>query len=151
MSTMNDRSHAQRERESAAPAPPALVLIVDDDPGIRGVLTDVLEDEGYVTVEAANGEEALAFLDGGGGGAGAADVILLDMRMPVMNGWQFAAAYRERAGPRAPIIVMTAAQDAQRWADEIGAAACVAKPFEIDTVVRAIEAHRGERRRATTV
>src|SRR5688500_6613495 len=99
---------------SAGTAPPALVLIVDDDSAIRGVLADLLQDEGYSTVEVENGEAALAFLDGG-----AADVILLDMRMPVMNGWQFAAAYRERAGPRAPIIVMTAAQDAQKWADEI--------------------------------
>ena len=125
---------------SATTASPALILIVDDDPGIRGVLADVLDDEGYTTAQAANGEEALAFLE-----RGAVDVILLDMRMPVMNGWQFAEVYRERTGPRAPIIVMTAAQDAQRWADEIGAAACLAKPFDIDAILRVIAAHLGER------
>ena len=124
----------------AAAAPPALILIVDDDAGIRGVLADVLQDEGYTTAEAANGEAALAFLDGG-----APDVILLDMRMPVMDGWQFAQAYRERTGPRAPIIVMTAAQDAQRWADEIGASACLAKPFEYDAIVRTLAVHLGTR------
>jgi two-component system chemotaxis response regulator CheY len=66
------------------------------------------------------------------------DVILLDMRMPVMDGWAFAAAYRERPEPRAPIVVLTAARDAAQYAGEIQAAAFLAKPFELRSLRRVI-------------
>jgi CheY-like chemotaxis protein len=57
--------------------------------------------------------------------------MLLDMRMPVLDGWGVFRALVERA-IRVPVVVMTAAQDARRWADEVGAAAHLAKPFDID-------------------
>ena len=102
------------------------ILVVDDEPAIRGLLIEVLRDEGYDAVGAENGAAALA---------SAAwlrpALILLDMRMPVMNGWEFAAAYRATPGPHAPILVLTAAASAQKWAEEIGAAGYAAKPFDI--------------------
>ena len=112
---------------------PRLVLVVDDDPGIRGVLADVLEDEGLAVAEAGNGEEALELA-----AAHTPALILLDMRMPVMNGWQFASAYRATPGPHAPIVVMTAAQDAKRWCEEIRGDGYLAKPFDFDLLVREI-------------
>ena len=66
-------------------------------------------------------------------------VILLDMRMPVMDGWEFAQAYRERPGPRAPIIVFTAARDAAERASEIWADAHLAKPFSLDDLIELVE------------
>jgi CheY-like chemotaxis protein len=110
------------------------VLVVDDDPDIRAVIVDVLEGEGCRVAVAGNGERALVL---------AADlhpaVIFLDMRMPVLDGWGFAARYRQQPGPKAALVCMTAATDAPRWAAEIGAAAVLPKPFDLDQVVTVLE------------
>ena len=103
------------------------VLVVDDEEEIQATLRMALEDEGCRVWTAANGAEALAALD-----ECQPELILLDMRMPVLDGWGFAAAYRQHAEPRAPIVVMTAAQYARKWCREIGAVGCLAKPFELD-------------------
>ena len=92
---------------------------------IRETLSQILEFEGYDVTIAADGAEALAAVD-----AQMPCLVLLDMRMPVMDGWGFAAALRER-GVRVPIAVMTAAANAQQWADEIAADACLPKPFDL--------------------
>ncbi|MGH2543047.1 MAG: response regulator, partial [Ardenticatenaceae bacterium] len=57
-------------------------------------------------------------------------LVLLDMRMPVLDGWSFTSILAEQ-GVDLPIVVMTAAQDARRWAHEIGAAGFLAKPFDL--------------------
>lgn len=64
-------------------------------------------------------------------------LVLLDMRMPRLDGWGFARALRER-GRTPPIVVMTAARDARRWADEIGARGYLAKPFELGELLEAV-------------
>src|SRR5919199_497806 len=87
------------------------VLVVEDDESIRECVQVVLEDEGYDVIEASDGAAALALLD-----TVWPDVILLDMLMPGMDGWAFAVAYRQRPGPHAPIVVITAAR-----ADQIDA------------------------------
>jgi CheY-like chemotaxis protein len=66
-------------------------------------------------------------------------VILLDMRMPVMNGWEFARAFAERHGRACPIVVVTAAENARLRAEEIGADAWLEKPFDVDAVLAAVE------------
>jgi two-component system chemotaxis response regulator CheY len=112
------------------------ILIVEDDEDLRVAIEWMLDDVGYTVMTAANGAEALQQLE-----RERPDVILLDMRMPVMDGWGFARAYRQQAGPQAPIIVLTAAQDAAEWARQIQAADYVAKPFEVDQLLRTIERH----------
>ena len=109
------------------------ILIVDDDPGIRATISEVLVEEGYTVATATNGAEGLAALT-----AALPAVVLLDMRMPVLDGWGFARALQER-GVSLPIVVMTAAQDARRWSQEIGAAWVLAKPFDLDELVQAVE------------
>src|SRR5919202_1689768 len=74
------------------------VLVVEDDPTIREVLVGALEDEGYAVQGLSHGAEALGWLAGH-----AAALILLDMRMPVLDGWAFARAYQADPGPHAPI------------------------------------------------
>jgi len=106
------------------------ILVVDDDEIILSTLALCLEDEGYAVVAASNGKEALQRVE-----REHPRLILLDMKMPVMDGWAFAAAYRERPGPHAPIIVMTAAQDARSRAAEIAADGCLAKPFDLDRLL----------------
>jgi CheY-like chemotaxis protein len=108
------------------------VLVVDDEPDIRATVAAMLEIEGYRVTEAANGADALRQLDDG-----APDIILLDMRMPILDGWGFAAELRRR-GHHTPIVVMTAARDAARWAAEIAAGAFVAKPFGFDDLIGAV-------------
>jgi CheY-like chemotaxis protein len=82
-------------------------------------------------ITAENGAEALAVVNG-------ESLILLDMRMPVLDGWGFARQLRA-SGKRPPIVVMTAAENARRWAEEIGADGYLSKPFELDTLIAAVE------------
>lgn len=110
------------------------VLVVDDDAELREVVAMILRAEGHEVVEAANGAEALSALD-----RHRIDVIVLDMLMPVMDGWQFAAAYKDRTGAmKAPIIALTAAADAAKRAHEIEADALVEKPFELAALLEAV-------------
>jgi DNA-binding response OmpR family regulator len=105
------------------------VLVVDDDESIREMLTDVLRAAGYSVRVASDGEVALAAV-----AAEQPALVLLDMRMPRVDGWEFARRLKER-GARPPIIVMTAVRDARRAAAEIGADAYIPKPFEIDQLL----------------
>lgn len=109
------------------------ILVIDDDPAIRDTVSDVLAFEGYEVVTAANGAEALAVLD-----ETTPCLILLDMRMPVLDGWGFAEQARDR-GLDVPILVLTAARSARVWAEEIGATDYLAKPFDLDSLLAAVE------------
>ena len=127
------RSGARVDDAAAAARP---ILVVDDDPEILAMLRDFLESEGLAVRTAANGAEALDALD-----HVAPALILLDMRMPVLDGWAFAERFHERALTY-PIVVMTAAESARRWAEEIGATGYIAKPFDVDELLETIERHR---------
>jgi CheY-like chemotaxis protein len=85
----------------------ARILVVDDDTSIRSFVEMALDSVGYAVSTAGNGAQALEVTD-----QVHPDLILLDMRMPVMDGWTFARTYRQQAGPHAPIVVITAATDA---------------------------------------
>lgn len=92
--------------EGANPGGAKTVLLIEDDHEIRVRLRELLEDEGYRVLTAANGRSALDVLEGG---AAAPDVIVLDLMLPVMDGWRFAASVR--ADPRfaqVPIVVQSA-------------------------------------------
>jgi CheY-like chemotaxis protein len=65
--------------------------------------------------------------------------VLLDMRMPVMDGWAFARALRDRYGRRIPLVVMTAAEDSLLRAAEVGANADLGKPFELSRLYEVVE------------
>jgi CheY-like chemotaxis protein len=113
------------------------VLVVDDDTSILDTVTSILSGEGYDVVSAATGEEALDAV-----ARTRPLLILLDMRMPVMDGWAVARALRAQ-GNRVPIVVMTAAESAKRWADEVGAEGYLAKPFGLDELLSIVERFRG--------
>jgi two-component system, chemotaxis family, chemotaxis protein CheY len=106
------------------------VLVVDDEDAVRDVVAEALADEGYRVAQASNGQEALDAAT-----SERPAVILLDMRMPVMDGWGFARAYRQAPGPHAPIVVVTATQNAKKWCEEIGGDECLPKPFEIEQLI----------------
>ena len=106
------------------------VLVVEDDPSLRELLEIILEGEGLEVDTAANGKEALERLD-----SRSPALILLDMSMPVMDGWQFCRELDRRAGPRPRIVVVTAATDPAKRADEVHADGWLAKPFDRDRLL----------------
>ena len=115
------------------------VLVVDDDVAIRRVVAAALADEGYAVVQAADGNAALAAVR-----AAPPCLILLDLRMPGMDGWEFARRYRALPpppGPPAPLVCVTAAVDAAAWGAQVGAAATVGKPFDLDDLVAVVARH----------
>jgi DNA-binding response OmpR family regulator len=85
---------------------------------------------------AENGEAALRVVE-----QTAPSAILLDMRMPIMDGWEFARSYRELSVPHAPLIVLTAAQDAAEWARQIDAADYLGKPFDMSELLDTVKRH----------
>jgi CheY-like chemotaxis protein len=112
------------------------VLVVDDDADLLGMLEILLQGEGYQVVTAGEGREALDRL-----ASALPDVILLDMKMPGMNGWEFAREFRSRYDHRVPIVVLTAAEDARKRAEEIAAEGYLGKPFDIDELLRIVRKH----------
>jgi CheY-like chemotaxis protein len=115
------------------------VLVVDDDPSIRDSVSEILGLEGYAVQTATDGVDALRRVE-----AKVPSVVLLDMRMPVLDGWGFARAFRAKYNRLSAILVMTAARDARQWAEEIGAEGYLAKPFDLVDLLAAVERHCGE-------
>lgn len=100
-----------------------LVLVVEDDDGTRELYGDVLTQWGYQVLLAADGLAALELLRDA-----RPDVIVVDIQMPRLDGPGFVAAYRESPGPHAPIVVVSGTE-ATTWAERLGAAAHLSKPF----------------------
>ncbi len=112
------------------------VLIVEDDPGIRETLAQVLEIEGYEVGAASDGRKALTAAR-----REHPDVILLDLMMPVMDGWQFRAEQKLDPAIRdIPVVVVSALG----WRADIDAVAFIAKPFRIEQVIEAVERYGHE-------
>jgi two-component system chemotaxis response regulator CheY len=107
------------------------VLIVDDDPDMRDLVSEILGQLDCRLETAADGLEALDHMH-----RHPPDVVLLDLMMPVMDGWQFVAACREDpAYAHLRVGVMSAASGAGKVARDLGASAYLAKPFQIDDLV----------------
>jgi two-component system, chemotaxis family, chemotaxis protein CheY len=113
------------------------ILIVDDDESIRQIVGLCLSDEGYQVFEAPNGQVALDQLD-----EARPDLILLDLRMPVMDGWEFARSYRTRPGPHADIIAFVAGLNAEEESAELNAASVLSKPFDLDDLLQVVRSLR---------
>lgn len=109
------------------------ILVVDDDDGVRELIGSALSDEGYAVALAADGAEALREAR-----REPPALIVLDVRMPVMDGHAFARAYRATPGPHAQIVVCTAALDGPEAARALGADGFLAKPFLLDELLGAV-------------
>lgn len=118
---------------------PTRVLIVEDDDDIRETLIEVLEDNGFEPSAAANGAEALLLLRGSDSKP---DVILLDMMMPVLDGWGFRSAQlADPALSEIPVIVLTAHASIEETARTLGATGFLRKPVRLDPLLDAIRRH----------
>jgi DNA-binding response OmpR family regulator len=109
------------------------ILVVDDDPSLLSIVADLLELEGHRVERAHDGKQALEAIE-------RIDpmLVLLDMRMPVVDGRRFVGELKAR-GITLPIIVMTGSSDARAWAREIGAAAVLPKPFDVNSLLNTVE------------
>ena len=132
----NRPGHPIPHREQAAdPSPGGIhpgrrILLVDDDPTVRDSLKDVLQAEGYQIIPAEDGQRALEIAN-----KSAVDLVLLDLNMPVKNGWDtFEQLTREH--PFIPVIIVTARSNQLFTALGAGAAALLEKPMDIRTLLR---------------
>jgi CheY-like chemotaxis protein len=116
----------------------ARILVVEDDDNIRDLVDIVLSSAGYEVLTASDGASALEVV-----GSTHPDLVLLDMRMPVMDGWEFARQYRAGPEPHAPIVILTAARDAAERAAEICANGYLGKPFEVPDLLAMVSRHAG--------
>jgi CheY-like chemotaxis protein len=108
----------------------ATILVVDDDPNLVRLMTKFLKLEGFAPVPAANGQEALEYLRAGG----LAHVILLDLRMPVMDGWTFRRHQKQEPDIADIPVVVLSGVDSDR-VHELDAAASFHKPVSFPEVV----------------
>ncbi|GAC1344666.1 MAG: hypothetical protein NVSMB23_19830 [Myxococcales bacterium] len=111
-----------------------LILIVDDDPDILQTLGLCLSTEGYRILMASNGEEALEVLR-----AERPHVILLDLMMPVMDGWQFVAEMDARGLRASALLILSADRAVQGHAGSLRASAYLAKPFDLDELLSKVQ------------
>jgi CheY-like chemotaxis protein len=110
-------------------------MVVDDDAHLREIMAETLRAEDYSVQTAENGAQALKLL-----GRGRPDVIVLDLMMPVLDGWAFIEGYRQVAGAEIPIVSVSAALN-PKMTDRLrrlGIRICLSKPFEVDALVAGV-------------
>lgn len=114
------------------------ILVVEDDEAIRGLVSEVLRDDGYEVSEASNGAEALDYVH-----HHRPDLIVLDLMMPVMDGWAFVERCRDNQWCKdVPIVVTSASHDLPKTAERLrsyGVRTCLAKPFDVDGLLALVE------------
>jgi CheY-like chemotaxis protein len=117
-------------------APSCPVLIVEDDEDLRDMMAQMLNIEGFHTATVANGREALDYLHG----TAKPNVILLDLMMPIMDGWEFRR--RQKADPElapVPVIILSALD--QTRAAPVDAEAFLKKPLDFERLLELVRDH----------
>jgi len=112
------------------------VLVVEDVAPIRDLLHDVLTYRGYLVTLAHHGAHGVQLIP-----HGRPCVMLLDLEMPVMNGWKLVSAYRKTPLPHVAIIVMTMSRDGAHHAAALQVADYIPKPFDLDHMLDVVDRH----------
>ncbi len=112
----------------------AHILVVDDDASHRTLLCDALQQMGYRTAEAANGREALEFLD-----EEMPDGVLLDLRMPVMSGWGLLDLLKKSPRTKSLPIIIISAYGFEWEAELVGASGYISKPVDLQNVQETVK------------
>jgi CheY-like chemotaxis protein len=111
------------------------ILVVEDDTATREALSMALGAEGFGVVSAANGQDALGVLRNGE----RPDLILLDLMMPIMDGWQFRREQTRDPGLSAiPVVILSADGNVQQKATSLHAAGYLQKPVDVENLVEVI-------------
>jgi two-component system, chemotaxis family, chemotaxis protein CheY len=109
------------------------VLVIDDDDELAEVLRQALRESGYAVATVRHGAAALDLI-----GQIQPDLILLDLRMPIMDGWSFAEQYRRSSSEPAAIIVMSGVRDLAAVSRMLGAAHHLQKPFDLASLTKLV-------------
>jgi chemosensory pili system protein ChpA (sensor histidine kinase/response regulator) len=120
---------------------PSDVLIVDDDLDLTKSVQRVLEAAGYTVRSARTGREALAAV-----AQKMPSVILLDMLMPDMDGWDCAMELRARYGRGVPVVIVTAAARARERAEQLGIDHVLGKPFDLEDLFAVLSRFHSRRK-----
>ena len=115
------------------------ILLIDDDESTREIMSLALAEEGYHVLTAPDGAAALDLVP-----QVHLRLILLDLRLPIIDGREFLESYHLMPGPRAPIILMTTADDVAETAQEIGADGYLAKPFNLVDLLTLVSEQVGD-------
>lgn len=111
------------------------VMIVEDDEDIRNDLAEILKDEGHRVVTVPNGLEAMKYLQA----ATPPCIIILDLMMPIMDGWQLRLEMLKSTFlAKIPLVVLSGAGDLQREAAALGAVGYINKPFKLDVLLNLV-------------
>jgi two-component system chemotaxis response regulator CheY len=119
---------------------PLRVLVADDEPLIRTLVAFAFEAEGYDVDTAADGTEALEKAC-----QQPPQVIVLDLMMPVMNGWDFLEAWQRQPASQAVPIVITSAGYRQEEQPQLDVQAFLTKPFDLDRLIATVAGLVGHR------
>lgn len=112
------------------------ILVVEDDTSIRELLVELLESEGYEVASAVNGLEGLKYLQA----QKAPDLILIDLMMPVMDGYTFRTEQlKNQTWSAIPTVVMSAEANAKEKMKSYNITAFLSKPVELDTILKTVE------------
>jgi CheY-like chemotaxis protein len=112
------------------------LLVIDDEASIREMLTELLEDAGYVVAQAVDGADALAQL---GAGLELPCLILLDLMMPRMNGWELRAALQQHPELKTiPVVVLSAHTQLAQTAVALDVADYLTKPIDLDRLLSVV-------------
>ncbi|HXH30694.1 MAG TPA: response regulator [Bacteriovoracaceae bacterium] len=111
------------------------ILVVEDDTSIRELLVELLESEGYDVASAVNGLEGLKYLQG----ENVPDLILIDLMMPVMDGYSFRTEQLKNENwASIPTVVMSAEANAKEKMKNFSITAFLSKPVELDTILKTV-------------
>jgi PAS domain S-box-containing protein len=120
------------------------VLVIDDDVELRQAIASTLESHGYAAEPLANGHEAMRYLHSD---RRRPCMIVLDLKMPILDGWRFGAELRANPSFAAiPLVLMSGAPDLQAEASSLGAAGWLSKPLRMQSLLDAVESRFGRRR-----
>jgi len=112
------------------------VMIVDDDPDLRADYEEVIREEGYSVVTAANGEEAMARL----GAGDAPGLIILDLNMPVMDGWTFRSELlRDPQKAQIPVVLLSGHHELGNAMSDLEADGCLRKPVSLNQLLFTVD------------
>lgn len=133
----NQSGYSPDEKQRLQQNPVQTVLLVDDDPGIQHLVSDLLRDFGYQVLSASNGQLGLQLAQSGG-----PDLILLNLNMPVMGGVEMLMRMRQDAQlSQLPVIVLTGSSELTKIEEvkALGISGCLIKPFGLQALIHLIK------------
>jgi len=128
----------QRQKEPQQNGHHPRVLIVDDDDELAEVLRQALRESGYAVATVRHGAAALELI-----GQIQPDLILLDLKMPIMDGWSFVSQLRRGGKTNGRIVLLTGHPDVREISQSLGADAYIGKPFELTQLIGTLEQQLG--------